>query len=734
MEQLERVKLRAELPLKQKLSHAIDSQNQIRLVHLLSALTETRSISVYAHLSDLEVELAAQQVREALIRIDEQKKRKKAEKSTKISCKVALETSCNSQAPSTFDDIIHANAKASACKTPEKKTAELTKPKSLPTPDQCRRIALAIEEARVVLHADDRKWSGWATVNYKPSDPNVALKQRSFRVSELEDVLADLICTHGGDHHLYLSQHTYSRPKRRIETLMTLNLLSLDLDIYKSDGFDFSSVSIQDAIRMVLARMDFYEIPRPSYIVSSGRGLQLKWLHQPVRPSAQGEWEKAQARLLAVFDDNIFAADKKAALKTQLLRLVGSTHQGSGVEVTVAWVNGSYAYVKSGDLSDSIRYDFNELVASICNYEYTRKEVQIFKKNLAIYKKWDVENKANTERLAVDHPQRIAAQAKKDERQTSWNQVNKALGRKPQPLSVTDDLNADDLWRFRIQMLERLVQLRHGSKKVPDGGRRHAFLWLIANAWAWILRGQSNIKDEIKRHVHDWALQHIDCDADYVDCAIQTVIHRSAHAHEWNFGPYKVPDQELIYKLDMSELELEQIKVGGLTTKSGRKNAKRKQWKNGIMGFEQIQGETYERYTEIVEYRQKKAADRTNALKRQKTADVRADAISMHSMGVFPMRQIGFTLGISAATVSRYVKDGLTEAEVTTLKVTAEGVTTQASVKTVLTFTATVVEDQSLVGQAWQPGCSVKAAQQTHSCFQDPQQAFQAQPAAFLVT
>lgn len=655
------------LPLAEKVANAIENLNKSRLEHLLHALTKTCSISRYAELPIDKADLAVQMIRAALAKICEQKEpSKQAYRRGK---------SVPGPASSTSNEIVYSNkkpspkvrdtAQSSRTLVTSVSKSEPTALESLkilndvtPTPEQKRRIGLALQEAQCVLHANDRSWAGWATLNYKKKQGR--LKEYRFRVKDLDIVLKSVLCTNGDDHHLYLSQHSYNKPSRTIDALMTLNVLTLDLDIYKSCGFTFDGVSVDTAIHMVLARLDFYEIPRPSYIIFSGRGLQVKWLHQPVYKSAQGEWTKAQNRLLQVMgkhgeSEDIFATDKKAALKTQLLRLVGSNHQGSGEEVRVAWVNSGEQNVKGGDLTDCKKYDFNQLVASICNYQYTREEVKIFKKALEKFKFWEEENKSNLAQLAADRQERLELRPKKSSQQAAWEQVNKAIGSKSQP-------GATQIWQARIQMLERLIELRHGSQKVPDGGRRHAFLWLIANAWAWILHGQNDIQKKIQERVHAWAALHIIIDRLLIDSAIQTVVERSVQVYDEDQGPFCVSDEEIMIQLDMSKEELKRIKGTGLSTQSGRKNAKRDLVDEGVMGFPRIRRETYESYKSIKKDRQSLAAERTNQIQRDKYANVRKEALQLHADGM-PMKKIVRILGISRTAVWSYVKQDAADAK-----------------------------------------------------------------------
>ena len=633
------------LVLMKEIDDLIESGNEKRLASLLYALTRARASSWYACLSEKDVQIFQEK-----IHVKTKKFLNEMHRNSERSYEKRELSSASSAVSLISREVIYT-------KLEEQRTI---------TADQRRRINLAIEEAAILLHINERKWSGFGTIG-SISKATEKFKAHVFPIRLLEVEITKMICDGDKyDYHVYLSQHSYNGYKRTIQTLMSLNVMTLDLDIYKSNGFDFSDVSINDTVMMVLNRLDFYEVVRPSYIIFSGRGLQLKWIHQPVSISAQNEWQKAQERLLEVFSEDadgedIFIADKSAILKTQLLRLVGSIHQGSGKEVTIAWVNRDHEHAKSENLNNCKKYEFNQLVASICNYRWTAEEVKEFKnKNSDKFRKMDEENEKNLERLKADKPAYYAFRKRENKNNINNTQVNIAPECTSHFSLQLNRISAKRTWLSRIRMLENLIKIRYKSGRVCDGGKRHVYLWLVANGWAWILQGHVEIQSEIKQRVCVWANQYIDCNSDYINSVIKTVLERSAQDHGQNQGPYFLSNADIFKKLNISREEAEAINNTKLDSKSQQRNENRSRLKKGIMGFTKMIGKEYEDYVVETNLRQSLSASRTNKIQREKYTGNRITALQMYEKGV-SINRVAKELGIAPSTVHSYIKKSIVE-------------------------------------------------------------------------
>ena len=117
-------------------------------------------------------------------------------------------------------------------------------------------------------------------------------RQRSYRLDLLPQVLASL------DRHndTYISQAEFFKPNRRLVNLWRLGLAFVDLDTYQTKWGSRTPEEVSLSVRTFLHDEG---IPAASLIVSSGRGLYLKWLFEtPIPQSALPRWNAVQRELV----------------------------------------------------------------------------------------------------------------------------------------------------------------------------------------------------------------------------------------------------------------------------------------------------------------------------------------------------------------------------------------------------------------------------------------------------
>jgi len=123
----------------------------------------------------------------------------------------------------------------------------------------------------------------------------------------------------------YLTQNRFRGP-RRITHLVALDALWADLDPqhvpalahYRIEGIlDWAYEMLFDA-----------RIPAPNYAVSTGRGLALVWLHEPVPRGALPRWRACQQHIYRALTP--LGADRAALDPARVLRIVGSMNPKSG--------------------------------------------------------------------------------------------------------------------------------------------------------------------------------------------------------------------------------------------------------------------------------------------------------------------------------------------------------------------------------------------------------------------
>lgn len=164
--------------------------------------------------------------------------------------------------------------------------------------------------------------------------PGQAKFQRSYKLREMPQVLE--LIDYSKDS--WISQAEFALPNRRVVNLSRVGLLFIDLDTYKSELM--KTRNVEEQIRTLHFFCDDLNIPRPSLVVFSGRGLQAKWLLQHALPrAALPRWNACQKVLVEALAP--LGADSQARDASRVLRLVQSVHSGSGERVHVVDVQGS---------------------------------------------------------------------------------------------------------------------------------------------------------------------------------------------------------------------------------------------------------------------------------------------------------------------------------------------------------------------------------------------------------
>jgi hypothetical protein len=184
-------------------------------------------------------------------------------------------------------------------------------------------------------------WHGNGSVASKL--PRTALQgrlkvQRSYPLREMPQIIEKLDPTRD----TWISQAEFIHPNRRVVYLLRLNLCFVDLDTYKTSWKTYSPEAMANLIRGFCQDED---IPEPSLILFSGRGLQVKWLFErPLPRAALPRWNAVQRQLVDRLER--FGADPSARDASRLLRLVDTVNTRSGERVRVLWVNESQGQIR----------------------------------------------------------------------------------------------------------------------------------------------------------------------------------------------------------------------------------------------------------------------------------------------------------------------------------------------------------------------------------------------------
>lgn len=171
---------------------------------------------------------------------------------------------------------------------------------------------------------ESSKWGFFSVVS---RDPYRGMRQKSYPLRLLPEVLSVV----PRDRDTYISQAEFTRPNRRVVNLARVGLMFVDIDpgpITHLDGEQW-------AMRCLMACKD-EGVPAPSIIISSGRGVHMKWLlDKPLPRAAMPRWNHAQKCLVKRFEH--IGADAGARDASRVLRLEGTQNQKNDRLCRVVW-------------------------------------------------------------------------------------------------------------------------------------------------------------------------------------------------------------------------------------------------------------------------------------------------------------------------------------------------------------------------------------------------------------
>ncbi|MEF9992524.1 MAG: DNA-binding response regulator [Peptostreptococcaceae bacterium] len=199
-----------------------------------------------------------------------------------------------------------------------------------------------IDESRKHLTNLHKGSEGYITVASKAPNYSQWHYKREDLLERTEDIINDI--------NAYVSQNTFYRPQRRIENIKELRAIYIDIDCYNSKY-------TKEAVQYFLEN-DLYghKIPRPNYLIDSGRRLYYIILIKPVPSMALPLWYALQRYLFNALKQ--FGADANALDPTRVLRIVGTMNSKSGTCVEVL---DEYDYEYSlREIQDEYLPDINE--------------------------------------------------------------------------------------------------------------------------------------------------------------------------------------------------------------------------------------------------------------------------------------------------------------------------------------------------------------------------------------
>lgn len=149
---------------------------------------------------------------------------------------------------------------------------------------------------------------------------NGHMTQKPYNLDQLEFVLSHI----ANDRDTYMAQGFFSKPCRRALFIETMTHAYVDIDCYKTDFFS-SWMTKQQKVQSILSYCDDNLIPVPSAIISSGRGIYLKWYWSaPIPREAVGRAVAVNKQLVSMFAT--MGADPSCVDVSRVLRVVGTVN------------------------------------------------------------------------------------------------------------------------------------------------------------------------------------------------------------------------------------------------------------------------------------------------------------------------------------------------------------------------------------------------------------------------
>jgi len=180
-------------------------------------------------------------------------------------------------------------------------------------------------EARL-LHPGD---AGWFAVMRKL--PSGHWMSRCHPLSQVETVVGAM----ARNPDIYISQASFTAPKRRLALLSQIRAAWVDIDCYNR-----GQAADQEFIEEVVERAVSAGLPRPTYVIRSGRGLYAKWIFEHCVDAANlPVWNALQSSLVATF--RAIGADVRARDAARVLRALGSSNSKAADQAPVhmAWTS-----------------------------------------------------------------------------------------------------------------------------------------------------------------------------------------------------------------------------------------------------------------------------------------------------------------------------------------------------------------------------------------------------------
>lgn len=155
------------------------------------------------------------------------------------------------------------------------------------------------------------------------------MTQKAYNLNQIEFVLSHI----SSERDTYMAQGFFSKPSRRALFVETLTHAYVDIDCYKIAYFA-EWMTLDQKAHAILAYCDDNLIPQPSAIISSGRGIYLKWYwDRPIPREAVGRAVAINKHLVSLFSP--MGADPACVDVSRILRVVGTLNTKNNQHVAL---------------------------------------------------------------------------------------------------------------------------------------------------------------------------------------------------------------------------------------------------------------------------------------------------------------------------------------------------------------------------------------------------------------
>ena len=219
---------------------------------------------------------------------------------------------------------------------------------------------------------------GWWTLNRRLA--NGRMSQKAYRREHMEFVLRHI----RRDVDTYMSQAFFDAPCRRAMHLAYATHAYVDLDIYRAETL--RGLGAEQIAGLLLLHCRDEGVPLPSVIISSGRGLYMKYFWaSPIGRSAAGRAVAVNRALVKLFA--AFGADPAAVDMARILRVVGTVNTKSGEIARTVWANerdgGVVAYDFDTFADEILPYSMEQILEFRAAAEARRAEVRVLSQERA---------------------------------------------------------------------------------------------------------------------------------------------------------------------------------------------------------------------------------------------------------------------------------------------------------------------------------------------------------------